>query len=131
MSGRVPPDPDAYAAPPGTGIGHVHLRVADLERAIAFYAGVLGFALQQRIDAGGWGLPRDAVALHEPNREGVLEPGYGAGDRGLADPEPAGRSAEGARLGERREGPQPVGQQELGRPALHALRDPRAPPRRG
>lgn len=49
MSGRVPPDPDAYAAPPGTGIGHVHLRVADLERAIAFYAGVLGFTLQQPI----------------------------------------------------------------------------------
>lgn len=38
-----------YAAPAGTGIGHVHLRVADLERAVAFYAGVLGFVVQQRI----------------------------------------------------------------------------------
>jgi catechol 2,3-dioxygenase len=29
-------------------IGHVHLKVADLERSIAFYSGVLGFDLQQR-----------------------------------------------------------------------------------
>lgn len=33
---------------PGTRIGHVHLKVADLERAIAFYSGVLGFAVTQR-----------------------------------------------------------------------------------
>ncbi len=37
------------AAPAGTGIGHVHLRVADLDRAIAFYQGVLGFRLQARV----------------------------------------------------------------------------------
>lgn len=29
-------------------IGHVHLKVADLERAIAFYSGVLGFDVQAR-----------------------------------------------------------------------------------
>lgn len=29
-------------------IGHVHLKVADLERALAFYCGVLGFELTQR-----------------------------------------------------------------------------------
>jgi catechol 2,3-dioxygenase len=33
---------------PATRIGHVHLKVADLERAIGFYSGVLGFTLQQR-----------------------------------------------------------------------------------
>jgi catechol 2,3-dioxygenase len=33
---------------PGVRIGHVHLKVADLERAIAFYHGVLGFAITQR-----------------------------------------------------------------------------------
>ncbi len=38
-----------YAAPAGTRIGHVHLRVADLDRAIAFYEGVLGFRMQTRI----------------------------------------------------------------------------------
>lgn len=42
-------------------IGHVHLKVADLERALQFYCGVLGFELQQRfgtqaafISAGGY-----------------------------------------------------------------------------
>lgn len=35
--------------PPQTRIGHVHLKVADLDRAIAFYAGVLGFELQQKL----------------------------------------------------------------------------------
>ena len=33
---------------PGTTIGHVHLKVADLERAIGFYCGVLGFQKTQR-----------------------------------------------------------------------------------
>lgn len=48
-------------APAATRIGHVHLRVADLDRAIAFYSGVLGFAVQQRygtqaafLGAGGY-----------------------------------------------------------------------------
>jgi catechol 2,3-dioxygenase len=45
----------------GTRIGHVHLKVADLDRALAFYQGVLGFELMQRygdqaafISAGGY-----------------------------------------------------------------------------
>src|SRR3954453_1117664 len=33
---------------PGVRIGHVHLKVADLDRALGFYCGVLGFALMQR-----------------------------------------------------------------------------------
>ena len=32
-----------------TQIGHVHLKVADIERALDFYVGVLGFELQQRM----------------------------------------------------------------------------------
>ena len=46
---------------PRVGIGHVHLKVADLDRALNFYCGVLGFELQQRfgtqaafISAGGY-----------------------------------------------------------------------------
>ena len=35
--------------PPETRIGHVHLKVADLERAIGFYADILGFDLVDRI----------------------------------------------------------------------------------
>lgn len=34
---------------PQARIGHVHLKVADLDRAIAFYSGVLGFEVQVRI----------------------------------------------------------------------------------
>ncbi len=34
---------------PSTRIGHIHLKVADLDRALAFYCGVLGFQLMQRI----------------------------------------------------------------------------------
>ncbi len=33
---------------PRVGIGHVHLKVADMERALGFWCGVLGFELQQR-----------------------------------------------------------------------------------
>lgn len=34
---------------PGVRIGHVHLKVADLQRAIDFYQGILGFQLTQRL----------------------------------------------------------------------------------
>jgi catechol 2,3-dioxygenase len=34
--------------PAGTRIGHVHLKVADLDRALGFYRDVLGFAVKQR-----------------------------------------------------------------------------------
>ena len=33
---------------PAVRIGHVHLKVADLDRALAFYCGVLGFEVMQR-----------------------------------------------------------------------------------
>ena len=46
---------------PGTRLGHVHLKVADIERSLAFYCGVLGFEVMQRwgqdaafISAGGY-----------------------------------------------------------------------------
>jgi catechol 2,3-dioxygenase len=37
-----------HHAPPTACIGHVHLKVADLDRAIAFYSGVLGFGINAR-----------------------------------------------------------------------------------
>ena len=37
----------AYTVPAGTRIGHVHLKVADLERALKFYRDLLGFEVQQ------------------------------------------------------------------------------------
>ncbi|MGE0564630.1 MAG: VOC family protein [Pseudolabrys sp.] len=45
---------------PGVRIGHVHLKVADLDRALAFYCGILGFTETTRypgavfISAGGY-----------------------------------------------------------------------------
>jgi catechol 2,3-dioxygenase len=44
-----PPANSPYVVDPQTRIGHVHLRVADLERALSFYHGVLGFELVQRL----------------------------------------------------------------------------------
>ena len=50
-----------YIVPVGTKIGHVHLKVADLERSLKFYRDLLGFELQQYygdsaafISAGGY-----------------------------------------------------------------------------
>src|SRR3954471_2026366 len=52
---------NAHAIDPAARIGHVHLRVAEIERSLAFYCGVLGFELMQRygtqaafISAGGY-----------------------------------------------------------------------------
>ncbi|WKZ60381.1 MAG: VOC family protein [Cyclobacteriaceae bacterium] len=36
---------DAYTIPPQTRIGHVHLKVSDLDRALKFYRDLLGFEL--------------------------------------------------------------------------------------
>jgi catechol 2,3-dioxygenase len=41
-----------YKAPAQTRIGHVHLKVADLDRALAFYSGILGFEITQRYGEG-------------------------------------------------------------------------------
>lgn len=55
------PDHPANPIDPRVRIGHVHLKVADLERTIAFYRDVLGFELTQRfgrqaafLSAGGY-----------------------------------------------------------------------------
>jgi catechol 2,3-dioxygenase-like lactoylglutathione lyase family enzyme len=56
----------------GVRIGHVHLKVADLERSLRFYCGVLGFELTQRygtqaafVSASGYHhhIGREAVLL--------------------------------------------------------------------
>jgi catechol 2,3-dioxygenase len=52
---------EKYQVPAGTGIGHVHLKVSDIDRAVAFYTGVLGFDQIMRlgdqaafVSAGGY-----------------------------------------------------------------------------
>jgi catechol 2,3-dioxygenase len=54
-------NPASQPIDPRVTIGHVHLKVADLERALKFYCGVLGFELQQKfgtqaafVSAGGY-----------------------------------------------------------------------------
>ncbi len=70
MRGRFPPPgwlflgaivSEAKPIHRGVGIGHVHLKVADLERALKFYHDVLGFDVTQRmgrqaafLSAGGY-----------------------------------------------------------------------------
>ncbi len=61
MAATFTNSPDARPIDPGTRIGHVHLKVADLERSLHFYCGVLGFELKQRygreaafVSAGGY-----------------------------------------------------------------------------
>ena len=51
----------SYTVPSQTRIGHVHLKVADIERSLAFYRDLLGFEVQQMfgdsaafISAGGY-----------------------------------------------------------------------------
>jgi catechol 2,3-dioxygenase len=51
----------SYTVPANTRIGHVHLKVSDLDKALAFYQGLLGFELMQKygtqaafISAGGY-----------------------------------------------------------------------------
>ena len=66
---------------PETRIGHVHLKVADLDRALAFYCGVLGFELKQRygqqaafVAAGGY---HHHIGLNTWESEGGSPPPYG------------------------------------------------------
>jgi catechol 2,3-dioxygenase len=56
-----PEDPMTYRVPDATSIGHVHLKVADIDRSLAFYQGILGFELVMRlgsdaafVSAGGY-----------------------------------------------------------------------------
>jgi catechol 2,3-dioxygenase len=57
----VPTSPKVRPLHPDVRIGHVHLKVANIDRALGFYCGVLGFQLTQRmgnsaafVSAGGY-----------------------------------------------------------------------------
>jgi catechol 2,3-dioxygenase len=65
-----------------TRIGHVHLKVADLQRALEFYSGVLGFEIVQRmgdsaafISAGGY---HHHIGLNTWESEGGSPPPHGS-----------------------------------------------------
>jgi len=75
------PEPQA-AAPvnPGVRIGHVHLRVSDIERSLAFWRDVLGFEVMQRrpgavfLSAGGY---HHHIALNTWDSAGGSRPPHG------------------------------------------------------
>ena len=69
------------AIDPRVRIGHVHLKVADLQRAVAFYHGVLGFEITQRwgtqaafLSAGGY---HHHIALNTWQSLGGSPPAHG------------------------------------------------------
>jgi catechol 2,3-dioxygenase len=66
---------------PQVRIGHIHLKVADLERSIRFYCGVLGFQITQRygteaafVSAGGY---HHHIGLNTWESKGGLPPNQG------------------------------------------------------
>jgi catechol 2,3-dioxygenase len=72
----------AGAIDPGVRIGHVHLKVADVERALGFWCGVLGFELVQRygpqaafVSAGGY---HHHIGLNSWESQGGPPPPRGA-----------------------------------------------------
>jgi catechol 2,3-dioxygenase len=72
----------ASALDPRTDIGHVHLKVADLDRAIAFYRDVLGFELTARLgsqaaflSAGGY---HHHIGLNTWQSRGGPPPSFGS-----------------------------------------------------
>ena len=70
-----------WAIPAGTRIGHVHLKVSNIQKALDFYVGVLGFELQQLygsqaafISAGGY---HHHIGLNTWESEGGSPPPHG------------------------------------------------------
>jgi catechol 2,3-dioxygenase len=71
-----------YVVEPAVRIGHVHLKVADLRRAVEFYSGVLGFEVMQKLgdeaiflSAGGY---HHHIALNTWESLGGSPPPMGA-----------------------------------------------------
>jgi len=78
---RMPTTENFPAIHPDVRIGHVHLKVADLERAIGFYQGVLGFEITLRLgnqaaflSAGGY---HHHIGLNTWESAGGKPPGPG------------------------------------------------------
>src|ERR1700687_2271846 len=80
---NIASDAEAHAAPinPGVRIGHVHLKVADVDRALDFYCGVLGFELPR-----GSGAQAACISAGAYHHHTGLNPGESRG----GPPPPAG-----------------------------------------
>ena len=85
-----------YRASPGMGIGHVHLKVSDLERSIDFYRDVIGLDVMQTygdgaafLSAGGY---HHHIGLNTWESLGGPRPPRGTTGRGAGSLRPKGRS---------------------------------------
>ncbi|WP_029033582.1 VOC family protein [Salinimicrobium terrae] len=75
---------EQYRVPENTRIGHVHLKVSDLERALAFYNGLLGFEVTQKmgdsaafLSAGGYHHHIGLNTWHSKGEPEALKKGVG------------------------------------------------------
>ena len=82
MTSENPDNVAQHPINPQVGIGHVHLKVADLQRALDFYSGVLGFEITQLygnsaafLSAGGY---HHHIALNTWESSGGSAPPAGA-----------------------------------------------------
>lgn len=73
-----------YNIPENTRIGHVHLKVADLERSLGFYHGILGFEITMRygeqaafVSAGGYHHHIGLNTWHSQNMPAASQRGVG------------------------------------------------------
>ena len=70
-----------FAAPSGTRIGHVHLKVADIERSLGFWRDLIGLQVQQRMGHHAVFLSVDGyhhhIALNTWESEGGSPPPQG------------------------------------------------------
>jgi catechol 2,3-dioxygenase len=75
------PSPTAGTAPAGLRIGHVHLKVADLDRALAFWRDIIGLEVQQRMGSQAVFLSADGyhhhIALNTWESAGGSPPPFG------------------------------------------------------
>jgi catechol 2,3-dioxygenase len=82
----------SYTVPPGTRIGHIHLKVSDIDKALAFYQGLLGFEITQRygpqavfLSAGGYHHHIGLNTWHSKNAPPAPQRACGLYHTGAAD----------------------------------------------
>lgn len=98
LMGELQPDDPAlfdFAMPVGTKMGHIHLRVADIEAAEKFYHGVMGFDIVAHlpsasfVSAGGYHHHLGMNTWHSRGGKPAIEPGIGLREFSIILPTPA------------------------------------------
>ena len=76
----------AAPIPPGVRIGHVHLKVADLERALRFWRDTPGFSLTQRLGRDAAFLSAGGYHHQNAGMNADVRRGYLLGECGVLPP---------------------------------------------